>query len=149
MNSWAKTNMRRFSLLIVFLTFSGRMCLAAEPGQTIVMPVSPKFIVREDSVILSIADDSRSFEFLLAVGDVRTRLGSITLATNHTYKFTLRGDLMNQANFRDLPYDFAKKVALLRIEERGRLIWAHEICEVHKTNMVKKVVPIVYGLPPH
>jgi hypothetical protein len=136
--------MYRFSLLIAFLTFSGRMCPAAEPGQTIVMPVVPKFIVRGGWITLSVADDSRSFEFAVGEG---TRLGSITLATNHTYEFTLRVDLMNEANFRDLPYDFTKKVALLRIEERGRLMWAHEICEVHKTNMVKKVVPIFYGFP--
>jgi hypothetical protein len=138
-------SMQRFSLLISVFIFSGRMCSAAEPSQAFVMTVVPKFNVRGEVVRLSVADESRSFEFLWSVAGVGIRIGSITLATNRTYTFTLRSDL-TASRYVDVPYDFSKKAALVRVEEGGQLLWDCEICEAHETQMDKKLVPVLYGL---
>ena len=131
--------------MILVLIFGLSICPAAEPSQTLIMTVVPKFNGRGNAVWLSVSDDSKSFEFLWSLSSVRTRIGSINLATNRTYTFTLRSDLV-ASRFVNTPYDFSKKAALVRVEERGQLLWDCEVCEVHKIEMDKKVVPVVYGL---
>ena len=130
---------------MISVIFSLSICPAAELSQTLIITAVPKFNDRGDAVWLCVSDDSKSFEFLWSLSGVQTRVGSITLATNRTYTFTLRSDL-TASRVVNVPYDFRKKAALMRIEESSQLLWDCEICEAHKIKMDKKDVPVVYGL---
>jgi len=119
------------SLMIVF------GCLAvfgAESGaQTVVITAKPKFVEYWGGYV-SLIISGTNHVYTNDWGVVG--IPSASLDTNHFYTFTI-----TQESFRGTSIP-----QLRRVQLNGQTIYDIEICEVHKTKMELKTVPIQYGL---
>jgi hypothetical protein len=100
---------------------------------------------RNDWMYLHVSDGKHSYEFPWGYPPHYSHTGIVSLETNHVYTFTVIEEestlIPKHLMLTNIPIP-----RVLRIEDRGKLVWDHEVCEVHKVKMELKEVPIVYGL---
>ena len=140
--------MRRFAHLFLITFGCVTACAAERAVHTVVITAKPKFEQRKQFVYLIISDTNHSCDISWAVPP-SVQFVPVSLDTNRVYTFTVIEKestlIPKHLLFTNIPIIPIHRV--LRIEDRGKLVWDHEVCEIHKTKMVHKEVKIVYGLP--
>jgi len=95
----------------------------------------PKFESRDQFTYLVIGDTNRNYEIVWSVSTNAPHV-QISLDTNRVYTFTVA-----QTSGRNIDI-----LELHSVVSDDQAIYDIEVCEVHKTKMAHKEVPIIYGL---
>ncbi|OHE75419.1 MAG: hypothetical protein A2107_08565 [Verrucomicrobia bacterium GWF2_62_7] len=110
---------------------------AAEPVvETVVVISKPRFEVRNDLFsYLVISDKNRSCDIRWGIPQREIQFVPLSLDTNRVYTFTMLVASM----------DNTTEAWLHRVQLGGQMIYDIAECEIHKTKMEHKEVPIGYG----
>ncbi|HYV28823.1 MAG TPA: hypothetical protein VFA77_14905 [Candidatus Eisenbacteria bacterium] len=137
--------MRAICQLVLLLLIANQLTAAlGQTQQPIVVTAPAKMKWEFRSMYLCISNAEHSYEIPWGCPPRNSPTGVVSLQSNRVYTFTVveeEFDLMPKHPMHTnilIP-------RVLRIEDRGKLVWDHEICEVHKSKMVLKTVRIVYG----
>jgi hypothetical protein len=133
-----------FQLLLILI--AGHFAIAFCQTNSLIFITSPaKMEWRDGWMYLRISDAKHSYEFPWGFPPRYSHTGIVSLESNRVYTFTVIEEestlIPKHLMLTNIPIP-----RVLRIEDHGKLVWDHEVCEVHKTKMEFKEVSIVYGL---
>lgn len=131
---------------LVLLAIACQIANAFSQTNPIILITAPaKLEWRGDWMYLRVSDASHRYEFPWGCPPKYSPTGIVSLETNHVYTFTVVEEqsllVPSHLLVTNVPVP-----RVLRIEDQGKLIWDHEVCEVHRSKMEFKDVPIAYGL---
>jgi hypothetical protein len=133
--------MHKVVITLIFCSlFSLTLFAADATNKTVTITAPAKFTKGNDwYVLLTIDDTKHKYDvpwFSPGYDD-----GLVKLETNRVYTFTIAEELVKIHEKTYTTYQVVK------VQQDGKTIYDHEICEVHHAKMQFQEVPIHYGLP--
>ena len=123
------------SLTPFILTVFGCLAIsAAERTNQVTITTRPRFDDQVQFTYLLLADDKHSYRFRWSMSP-GIQYVPVTLKTNRVYTFTVTEE----------PWRSIIIPKLIKVRQGDQIIYDIEVCEVHKTRMEEKQVPVAYG----